>query len=219
MPKSGPAWLCIGLLGLMLGGCASTTIGPSADANLTPRDRELLTNPPYRQADIPENYRRHVVDYPRKEPPGTILVDSDARYLYYVQPGHKAVRYGVAVGQEALAFSGTATIGRMAEWPDWIPTPDIRARLGPFPDRVAGGPANPMGARALYLYQGNKDTLYRIHGTNQPERIGQAVSSGCIRMTNEDVIDLYDRARQGATVVVLPPSPNTWTGHDAGQRS
>ena len=219
MPRSGPAWVCVGLLGLMLGGCADTAVAPPMGANFTPRDRELLTNPPYKQADIPENFRRQVVDYPRNEPPGSILVDSDARYLFYVQPGHKAVRYGVAVGQEALAFSGTATIGRMAEWPDWIPTPDIKARLGPFPDRVAGGPANPMGARAMYLYQGNKDTLYRIHGTNQPERIGQAVSSGCIRMTNEDVIDLYDRARQGATVVVLPPSPGTWNGRDAGQRS
>jgi lipoprotein-anchoring transpeptidase ErfK/SrfK len=93
----------------------------------------------------------------------------------------------------------------MAEWPDWIPTPEIQARLGPYPARVRGGPANPLGARALYLYQGNKDTLYRIHGTNQPEYIGQAISSGCIRMTNEDVIDLFDRVREGVPVVVLAP--------------
>jgi len=111
----------------------------------------------------------------------------------------------VAVGEEALAFSGVATVGRVAEWPDWIPTPEIQARLGPYPARVAGGPANPLGARALYLYQGNKDTLYRIHGTNQPEYIGQAISSGCIRMTNADVIDLFDRVKPGTTVVVLPP--------------
>jgi lipoprotein-anchoring transpeptidase ErfK/SrfK len=122
-----------------------------------------------------------------------------------VLPEGKAVRYGVAVGNEALAWSGTATVGRMSEWPDWIPTPDIRARLGPFPDRVPGGPANPLGARALYLFQGKTDTLYRIHGTNQPQYIGQAVSSGCIRMTNEDVIDLYDRVKMGATVIVLAP--------------
>jgi len=93
----------------------------------------------------------------------------------------------------------------MQEWPDWIPTPEIQARLGPFPKRVPGGPANPMGARALYLFEGNKDTLYRIHGTNQPEYIGQAISSGCIRMTNEDAIDLYNRVAIGAPVVVLPP--------------
>jgi lipoprotein-anchoring transpeptidase ErfK/SrfK len=104
-----------------------------------------------------------------------------------------------------MAWSGVATIGKMSEWPDWIPTPEIQERLGPYPSRVAGGPRNPLGARALYLYEGGKDTLYRIHGTNQPEYIGQAISSGCIRMTNEDVIDLYDRVKQGATVVVLPP--------------
>jgi lipoprotein-anchoring transpeptidase ErfK/SrfK len=170
----------------------------------------LLAHPPYAQASIPETYQRHIVDYQRSERPGTILVDTDARYLYYVLPGGKAVRYGVAVGGEAMAFSGVATIGRMSEWPDWIPTPEIQARLGPYPPRVAGGNANPLGARALYLYEGGKDTLYRIHGTNQPEYIGQAISSGCIRMTNEDVIDLYDRARMGATVVVLPPGGSTF---------
>ena len=207
MPRSRLVLLLVGLLGLVLGGCADSTrfSSPSSDANFTPRDRELLANPPYAQADIPEQFRRHIVDYPYKEAPGTILVNSDARYLYYVLPDGKAVRYGVAVGNEALAWSGVATVGRMTEWPDWIPTPDIRARLGPFPDRVPGGPANPLGARALYLFQGKTDTLYRIHGTNQPEYIGQAVSSGCIRMTNEDVIDLYDRAKLGATVIVLAP--------------
>jgi lipoprotein-anchoring transpeptidase ErfK/SrfK len=207
MPRSRLVLLVVGLLGLALGGCTDSTrfSSPSSDANFTPRDRELLANPPYAKADIPEQFRRHIVDYPNKDPPGTILVNSDARYLYYVLPEGKAVRYGVAVGNEALAWSGVATVGRMTEWPDWIPTPDIRARLGPFPDRVPGGPANPLGARALYLFQGKTDTLYRIHGTNQPEYIGQAVSSGCIRMTNEDVIDLFDRAKLGATVIVLAP--------------
>ena len=147
------------------------------------------------------------------------MVDSDARHLYYVQPEGKAIRYGVAVGEEAMAWSGVATVGRMAEWPDWIPTPEIQARLGPYPPRIPGGPANPLGARALYLYERNKDTLYRIHGTNQPEYIGQAVSSGCIRMTNEDVIDLFDRVKVGATVVVLAPGQNGSTGSTAGRRS
>jgi lipoprotein-anchoring transpeptidase ErfK/SrfK len=210
--------LLVGLLGFVLGGCIQTTLAPSSDANFTPRDRQLLAHPPYAQASIPESYRRHIVDYSRKEAPGTILVDTDERFLYYVLPGGKAIRYGVAVGEEAMAFSGVAQVGRMTQWPDWIPTPEIQARLGPYPARIPGGPANPLGARALYLYAGNKDTLYRIHGTNQPEYIGQAISSGCIRMTNEDVIDLFDRVKQGATVVVLPPRQNAWMGSVAGPR-
>jgi lipoprotein-anchoring transpeptidase ErfK/SrfK len=218
MTRSRFVLLLVGLLGLVLGGCTDSARFSSSDANLTPRDRELLANPPYANADIPEQFRRRVVDYPYKEGPGTILVNSDARYLYYVLPEGKAVRYGVAVGNEALAWSGVATVGRMTEWPDWIPTPDIRARLGPFPDRVPGGPANPLGARALYLFQGKTDTLYRIHGTNQPQYIGQAVSSGCIRMTNEDVIDLYDRARLGATVIVLAPGQSGSSEPAAGGR-
>ncbi len=217
MPKSGCALLLMGLLGPVLGGCMQATLAPSSDASLTPRDRQLLAHPPYAQANIPESYLRHIVDYSRREPPGTILIDTDARYLYYVLRGGKAIRYGVTVGEEALAFSGVATVGRMAEWPDWIPTPEIQARLGPYPPRVPGGPANPLGARALYLYEGNKDTLYRIHGTNQPEYIGQAISSGCIRMTNEDVIDLFDRVKPGVTVVVLPPS-NAWMGRPTAGR-
>jgi len=212
VPKRGRISLLVGLLGLMLAGCVQTTLAPSSQANFTPRDRQQLAHPPYAQASIPETYQRHIVDYTRREQPGSILVDTDERFLYYVMPGGKAIRYGVAVGEEAMAWSGVATIGRMSEWPDWIPTAEIQARLGPYPARVAGGAANPLGARALYLYEGGKDTLYRIHGTNQPEYIGQAISSGCIRMTNEDVIDLYDRVRQGATVVVLPPSGRRWAG-------
>jgi lipoprotein-anchoring transpeptidase ErfK/SrfK len=219
VPKSRLALLLMGLLGFALGGCMQSTLQPASDASLTARDRQLLAHAPYAQANVPETYRRHVVDYTRKEAPGSILVDTDARYLYYVMPGGKAIRYGVAVGEEAMAFSGVATVGRMAEWPDWIPTAEIQERLGPYPKRVAGGPANPLGARALYLYESNKDTLYRIHGTNQPEYIGQAISSGCIRMVNEDVIDLFDRVRTGATVVVLPPANQRgWTGPFAAGR-
>jgi lipoprotein-anchoring transpeptidase ErfK/SrfK len=217
VPRSRLALLLIGLPGFVLGGCMQATLAPSSDASLTPRDRQLLANAPYAQASIPETFRRHIVDYPGREAPGTILVDTDARYLYYILPKGQAIRYGVAVGEEALAFSGVAAVGKMAEWPDWIPTPEIQARLGPYPARVLGGPANPLGARALYLYQGNKDTLYRIHGTNQPEYIGQAISSGCIRMTNEDVIDLFDRVRQGATVVVLAPGQSARMGPIAGR--
>jgi lipoprotein-anchoring transpeptidase ErfK/SrfK len=217
VPRSGYALVLVGLVGLVLGGCMQTTLSPSTSASFTARDRQLLAHPPYARAEIAESYRRHVVDYSRREAPGTILVDTDARFLYYVMPGGKAIRYGVAVGEEAMAFSGVARVGRMTEWPDWIPTREIQERLGPYPARVAGGPANPLGARALYLFDGSKDTLYRIHGTNQPEYIGQAISSGCIRMTNEDVIDLFDRVKPGATVVVLPPGGNALFGPTAGR--
>ena len=193
------------LAALALSGCAHSTVEPASKANWTPTDRELLANAPYAQVVIPEAYQRHVVDYHRKEIPGSIVVDTDNRYLYYVLPQGKAIRYGVTVGEEALAWSGVAYIGRMEEWPAWVPTREIKHRLANIPDYVSPGPHNPMGARALYLYQGDKDTLYRIHGTNQPEYIGQAISSGCIRMTNEDAIDLYNRVQVGAPVVVLAP--------------
>ena len=190
--------------GVVLGGCMQSTIEPASEANLTPRDKMLLAAAPYAQATIPESYRRHIVEYDRREAPGTILIDSDARYLYYVLPERKAIRYGVTVGEEALAWSGVAKVGRMTEWPSWTPTEEIKKRMD-VPNYVSPGPQNPMGARAMYLYEGNKDTLYRIHGTNQPEYIGQAISSGCIRMTNEDVIDLYTRVKVGTIVVVLDP--------------
>lgn len=182
-----------------------STLEPASEANLKPRDKELLANAPYQKAMIPEPYRRHIVEYHRKESPGTIVVDTDARYLYYVLPGRKAIRYGVTVGEEAQVWSGVAKIGSMTEWPSWVPTPGEHQRLGELPKFVSGGPHNPMGARALYLYANGKDTLFRIHGTNQPEYIGSAISSGCIRLTNEDVIDLYNRVKLGSPVVVLAP--------------
>src|ERR1044071_4948161 len=191
-------------IGVLLGGCMQSTLEPASEATLKPRDKKLLAAAPYEKANIPEPYKRHIVDYHRSEAPGTIVIDSDARYLYYVLPDAKAIRYGVTVGEEALAFTGVAKVGRMEEWPSWTPTADIKKRLD-VPNYVAGGPQNPLGARAMYLFEGSKDTLYRIHGTNQPEYIGEAISSGCIRMTNEDVIDLYKRVKQGAVVVVLAP--------------
>jgi lipoprotein-anchoring transpeptidase ErfK/SrfK len=120
-------------------------------------------------------------------------------------PEGRAIRYGAIVGEDGQAWSGVATVARKEEWPGWTPTEGEKRRLGPLPSYVEGGARNPMGARALYLYAGGKDTLYRIHGTNQPEYIGHAISSGCIRLTNEDVIDLYDRVKTGALVVVLGP--------------
>ena len=180
------------------------TIEPASQASWNQRDKNLLAHVPYQTTVIPEPYQRTIVDYHRKEAPGSIVVDTDARYLYYVLPDRKAIRYGVTVGEEALVWSGIAKVGRKEEWPTWTPTADIKRRLGAgIPSFVGPGPHNPMGARGLYMYQANKDTLYRIHGTNQPEFIGSAISSGCIRMTNEDVIDLYNRTKMGATVVVI----------------
>jgi lipoprotein-anchoring transpeptidase ErfK/SrfK len=199
------AFVCLGLL---LGGCVSSTLEPASEANLKPRDKQLLARAPYAKAQIPAPYQRHIVDYPRKEVAGTVVIDTDARYLYYVLDRGKAIRYGVTVGEDALAWSGVAKVGNKQEWPSWVPTADIKKRIPGTPDYVGPGPHNPMGARALYLHQNGKDTLYRIHGTNQPEYIGQAISSGCIRMTNEDVIDLYNRVTPGAVVVVLEPSQN-----------
>ena len=165
----------------------------------------MLARAPYVQARIPEPFQRHIVDYHRREAPGTILIDTDNRYLYLVQTDRKAIRYGVTVGEDAQGWSGVAKVGSMTEWPSWTPTAGEHQRLDPLPAYVPGGPQNPMGARALYLYANGKDTLYRIHGTNQPEYIGQAISSGCIRLTNEDVIDLYSRVKMGTPVVVLAP--------------
>lgn len=198
--------LAILVAGAMLAGCMqATTYEKASDANLKPRDREYLAKARYEKIEVPAPYRRAIVTYHRKETPGSILVDSDNHYLYYVLEDGKAIRYGITVGEEALAFSGIARVGDKREWPTWTPTADIHRRIEGLPQSVPGGPDNPLGARALYLYQGNRDTLFRIHGTNQPEYIGASISSGCIRMTNEDVIDLYTRVRPGAVVVVLAP--------------
>jgi len=193
------------IVAVTLGGCMQGTIEPATQAGWKPRDKELMSNLPYNQAAIPDTYQRHIVEYHRKEAPGTIVIDTDNKFLYYVMANGKAIRYGIAVGEEAMAWSGIAKIGRMEEWPGWVPTPSEQTRLGPLPAFVTGGPHNPLGARGMYLYSGNKDTLYRIHGTNQPEYIGTAISSGCIRMTNEDSIDLYNRVKLGTVVVVLGP--------------
>ena len=193
------------LIGLLLGGCMNATLEPASEAGFTARDKKLLADPPYAKATIPQPYQRHIVDYHRNEAPGSIVIDTDARYLYLVLADRKAIRYGVTVGEDALSWYGIAKVGRKEEWPAWVPTADIKKRLGNIPDFVGPGPHNPLGARGIYLFQGSKDTLFRIHGTNQPEYIGQAISSGCIRMTNEDVIDLYNRVKVGAIVVVLAP--------------
>lgn len=144
-------------------------------------------------------YLPQTVAYSGGEPPGTIIIDTTNRFLYLVQPGGVAIRYGVGVGRPGFEWSGVHTVSRKAEWPDWRPPAEMRARQPGLPDYVPGGPANPLGARALYL----GSTLYRIHGSNEPWTIGQAVSSGCIRMRNEDVIDLYNRVPVGTRVIVI----------------
>jgi lipoprotein-anchoring transpeptidase ErfK/SrfK len=193
----------IAVAAFALTGCISETLDPVTDAALKPRDKKLLASAPYLNHKPSEGWLRHLVDYSGKEAPGTVVVDTERKFLYLVQEKGKAYRYGVTVGEEGLSWRGIAKVGRKTEWPEWVPTADILKRMPELPKHVGPGPHNPMGARALYLYQGNKDTLFRIHGTNQPEYIGQAISSGCIRMLNEDVIDLYNRVPVGATVVVI----------------
>ena len=193
---------------------------PNANANAFDGDRSRLppqgsgvrhTTPTdaYRGAGRPEaSYLLERL----KEPRGTIVVDPTEHFLYLVQDGGRAIRYGVGVGSEGFGWSGIAKVHDKQEWPDWYPTPEILQRRPEIIPHLTGlqsgtgmpgGPENPLGARALYLWQGKKDTLYRIHGTNEPWTIGRNVSSGCIRMVNDDVIDLYERIPVGTKVVVL----------------
>jgi lipoprotein-anchoring transpeptidase ErfK/SrfK len=150
--------------------------------------------------ETPAQFRRQIVSYATHEPAGTIIVDTPNTYLYYVLGNGRAVRYGIGVGREGFTWSGTKAVAQKKEWPDWVPPAEMIARQPYLPRFMAGGPGNPLGARALYI----GGTVYRIHGTNQPSSIGKRVSSGCIRMLNADIIDLYSRANVGAKVVVLP---------------
>ena len=163
------------------------------------RDRGAIGNDRER-ADVPAHLRRQLVAYQTRETPGTIVIDTPSTKLYYVLGGGKAIRYGIGVGREGFTWSGVQTISRKTEWPDWIPPTEMLQRQPYLPRFMAGGTGNPLGARAMYL----GGTIYRIHGTNAPETIGGQVSSGCIRMLNEDVVDLYARANVGTKVVVLP---------------
>jgi lipoprotein-anchoring transpeptidase ErfK/SrfK len=156
-------------------------------------------------ADVPGRFVRQVVDYVSHETPGTVVIDTGNTFLYLVLNGGQAMRYGIGVGREGFAWSGEQVVARKSEWPDWRPPADMLSRQPYLPRFMAGGPGNPLGARAMYL----GETEYRIHGTNKPDTIGKRVSSGCIRLTNEDVSDLYDRVKIGAKVIVLPATrPN-----------
>ena len=147
-------------------------------------------------------YERQTVPYPGSEKPGTIVVDIDERFLYLVQPDHQAIRYGIGVGRQGFSWKGVATVGRKGVWPNWTPTKTMVSLKPELPRYREAGLDNPLGARALYLYQNGADTLFRIHGTNEPWSIGEQVSSGCVRMLNEDVLDLYNRVPVGTTVLV-----------------
>jgi lipoprotein-anchoring transpeptidase ErfK/SrfK len=150
--------------------------------------------------ELPARLKRQVVSYSTREAPGTIVIDTPNTYLYFVMGNGQAMRYGIGVGRDGFTWSGTQSITKKAEWPDWTPPPEMIARQPYLPRQMAGGPGNPLGARAMYL----GGTIYRIHGTNAPGTIGTRVSSGCIRLTNEDVADLYSRVNVGTRVVVLP---------------
>jgi lipoprotein-anchoring transpeptidase ErfK/SrfK len=151
-------------------------------------------------SQLPPRLRRQIVSYATREAPGTIIIDTPNTYLYYVLGGGQAIRYGIGVGRDGFTWSGVQSITKKAEWPDWTPPPEMIARQPYLPRVMAGGPGNPLGARAMYL----GGTVYRIHGTNAPGTIGTHVSSGCIRLTNEDVSDLYSRVNVGTKVIVLP---------------
>jgi lipoprotein-anchoring transpeptidase ErfK/SrfK len=182
---------------------------PPVDLNPNSNSGPVAGLPPEDQPEtgetkeLPPNLRRQLVDYQTAEPAGTIIIDTPHTYLYLVLGSGKALRYGIGVGREGFTWSGREKITRMAEWPDWIPPKEMIDRQPYLPRFMAGGESNPLGARALYL--GN--SLYRIHGTNQPSTIGSFVSSGCIRLTNEDIEDLYRRVQVGTRVVVQPGSP------------
>ena len=190
-------------LPLLLAGCAST-YNEQQNYAAVPEEEFPLHRVPIDK--IKPELRRQQVAFSGNYAPGTVVVDTPARRAYYVLGGGQAIRYGVGVGRAGMALSGNAYVGRKAEWPSWTPTPAMQRREERYrklAGGMAGGPNNPLGARAMYLYRGGNDTLFRLHGTNQPESIGHAMSSGCIRMMNHDVIDLYNRVQVGAKVVVI----------------
>ena len=160
-----------------------------------------MVEPP-KAAEGPGALVRQVVDYTSHQTPGTVIVDTKNTFLYLVLNDTQALRYGIGVGREGFTWSGEQTVARKTEWPDWRPPPEMLVRQPYLPRFMAGGPTNPLGARAMYL----GETEFRIHGTNKPDTIGKRVSSGCIRLTNDDVTDLYERVKVGAKVIVLPAS-------------
>jgi lipoprotein-anchoring transpeptidase ErfK/SrfK len=197
---------------LALGATAFSGAASAAPLQLFPffTDPQTMSAPPMVQpapqqdegatAELPARLKRQIVSYPTREAPGTVIIDTPNTYLYYVLGGGQAIRYGIGVGRDGFTWSGVQSITKKAEWPDWTPPPEMISRQPYLPRHMAGGPGNPLGARAMYL----GGTVYRIHGTNAPQTIGTHVSSGCIRLTNQDVADLYSRVNVGTKVIVLP---------------
>ncbi|HEX5509890.1 MAG TPA: L,D-transpeptidase [Pseudolabrys sp.] len=178
-------------------GQQQNTAAPNADAQY---DGTTAADPDQSDAQLAPRLQRQIVSYPSREAPGTVIIDTPHTYLYYILGNGKAMRYGIGVGREGFTWSGVRSVVRKAEWPDWYPPPEMIKRQPYLPRMVGGGPGNPLGARAMYI----GGTEYRIHGTNDPSTIGKHVSSGCIRLTNADVIDLFNRVKIGAKVIVLP---------------
>lgn len=203
--------LCAAGLTVLLAACNQATLQQASYAPPLQPQYPALTDsafkiPAVEAETIDPKYVKRRVRYATQHPPGTIVVDPYAKFLYLVQESGFAMRYGVGVGRDGFGWTGTADIRRKAQWPTWTPPSAMVARqpeLKPYREGMAAGIENPLGARALYLFQNGKDTLFRIHGTNEPESIGKNVSSGCIRLLNQDVIDLFDRVPVGSKVVVL----------------
>jgi lipoprotein-anchoring transpeptidase ErfK/SrfK len=203
-------------LSLFLSGCASTDMAwmglPYDASDFDRRNYAALRSErfPLEAVDLGRldpKYRRQEVRFDTAEPAGTIVVDTPNRYLYLVSGNGRALRYGIEVGREGFGWNGSAIIARKAEWPKWTPPAEMvarDARTAPFANGMPGGPENPLGARALYLYQNGRDTLYRIHGGGRPGSLGKATSSGCIRLLDHDAIDLFQRVPIGTRTVVLP---------------
>jgi len=197
------------VIGVALSGAASAAPLPLFPFIVEPQTQIQMAPPAVQSApsqdenviaELPARLKRQIVSYPTREAAGTIIIDTPNTYLYYVLGGGQAIRYGIGVGRDGFTWSGVQSITKKAEWPDWTPPPEMIARQPYLPRHMAGGPGNPLGARAMYL----GGTVYRIHGTNAPGTIGTHVSSGCIRLTNQDVADLYSRVNVGTKVIVLP---------------
>ena len=205
--KTNVIYLAIMLaISALVGGCEPVIQSGLPDPKLTERDKQVMALAEPDEWRIPDV--RNKIEYRTDEKPGTLIVDTGSNYLYYVLPHGEAIQYRIASGAEYMGWTGRAEVGQMKEWPTWMPTASIMERWPEFKVYIAHGPLqgqwdNPLGARALYLFQGNHDTLIRIHGTNEPSLIGQHVSSGCIRMRNMDAIDLYNRVHIGTPVVVV----------------
>jgi len=178
----------------------SSAVPAPVSASFSKNSPTLSQLAPRIRATLAPDLQRQVISYPTNAAPGTVVVDTAHTYLYYVLGDGRAMRYGIGVGREGFTWSGTEAVTRKAEWPDWTPPPEMITRQPYLPRWMAGGEGNPLGARAIYL----GSTMYRIHGTNMPETIGHDGSSGCIRLLNEDVIDLYNRVNVGTKIVVLP---------------